>query len=83
MSPQHKTDVISGSPTLVNLSDDPKKELTGILGNEDIEKSEAVVLFINEESLSKSPLVGNSLGNNIVTWTPKGFLGNGSINTFP
>jgi hypothetical protein len=49
--------MISGPPTLVNLSNDPKKGLVGTIDNEDIEKSEAIILFIIEESLSKSPPV--------------------------
>jgi hypothetical protein len=65
MSPQHKADMVSGPPTLVNLSNGPKKGLVGTIDNEDIDRSEAVVLFINEESLSRSPLVEISLGDNM------------------
>jgi hypothetical protein len=41
--------MISGPPTLVNLSNtrNPKNGLVGSIDNEDIEKSEAIVLFIN------------------------------------
>jgi hypothetical protein len=57
--------MISGPPTLVNLSNDKKKGLAATIDIENIEKSEAIVLFTNEESLSKSPLAEISLYNNM------------------
>jgi hypothetical protein len=56
--------MISGPPNLVNFNDEPKERLVGTI-DEDTEKSEAIVLFNNKESLSRSPLVEISLGNNM------------------
>lgn len=49
MSPQ-----VSGPPTFVNFSNGPTKGLVGTIDNEDIERSEARLLFVNEGSLWKS-----------------------------
>jgi hypothetical protein len=38
-SPRHKTDMVSGPPTLLNLSNNPKKGLVGTIDYKDIEKS--------------------------------------------
>jgi hypothetical protein len=57
--------MISGPPTLVNFSDGPKKGLVGTIDKEDLKKSETIVLFINEENLSKTPHIDMSLINNM------------------
>jgi hypothetical protein len=61
MSPEHKTDMISGPPTLVNLSNDPKKGLAGTIDNEDIEKSQPIIFLHNNTILSTVQLFFSSL----------------------
>jgi hypothetical protein len=43
--------MISGPPTLFNFSNGPTKGLVGTINNDDVERSEARVLFINEGNL--------------------------------
>jgi hypothetical protein len=56
MSPKHKTDIVSGPLTPVGI-DKIERKLEVTLADESLNQSEATLLFINEENLSRSPLV--------------------------
>jgi hypothetical protein len=66
MSPNHETGLIPGPPVLNKRSSDFEEKSRDDKGRIEFKATEPIILFIDEESLVKSPMIEISVGNGMV-----------------